>query len=198
MSVNFRGATGKGLGSPPWRAARIYLREGKTKLRRATGQDGSWLRRGRGPAPGESQDVFERGHEAVEVVPEETEGQGEGLGRRADPQARRAVATRQDARGEGQGNDSYLDEHFHVHERLGQDGETGAQEHLTGRVRHDGTRGRTDGQTESPSDTAGSRSRVRGAGFTGQPAARSPAQAPPTAPPKETAGAREGTPGAGL
>ena len=46
--------------------------------------------------------------------------------------------------GEANGNDSYLDEHLHVHERLGQDGETGAQEHLTGRVRHDGTRGPTD------------------------------------------------------
>lgn len=103
-----------------------------------------------------------------------------------------------DAGGEGESDDSYLDEHFHVHERLGQDGETGAQEHLTGRVRHDGTRGRTDRQTESPSATAGSRSRVRGAGFTGPPAARPPAQAPPTAPPKETAGAREGPPGAGL
>jgi hypothetical protein len=35
---------------------------------------------------------------------------------------------------------SHLDEHFHIHE---QDGETGVQEHLTGRVRHDGTRGQT-------------------------------------------------------
>lgn len=66
-------------------------------------------------------------------------------GARLEPmQPRWAVAARHGAGGEGSGDDSYLDEHFHVHERLRQDGETGAQEHLTGRVRHDGTRGRTD------------------------------------------------------
>lgn len=103
---------------------------------RAIGQGGSWLRRGSGPTRGEPLDVSARGLEAGEVVPE---GRG-----RPGTQARRAVTTRQDAGRQGQGDDSYLDEHFHVHERLGQDGETGAQEHLTGRVRHDGTRGRTD------------------------------------------------------
>lgn len=107
------------------------------------------------------------------------------------------AATRQDADREGQGDDSYLDEHFHVHERLGQDGETGAQEHLTGRVRHDGTRGRTDGQTESPSGTAGSRSRVGGAGFTGPPAARRPLRPRPRSRPKKRQALARGCPGRG-
>lgn len=71
----------------------------------------------------------------------ETEGPG-----RLEPILRRRGQRRPNRapRREGNGDDSYLDEHLHVHERLGQDGETGAQEHLTGRVRHDGTRGRTD------------------------------------------------------
>lgn len=104
--------------------------------------------------------------------------------------------------GGGNGGDSYLDEHFHVHERLGQDGETGAQEHLTGRVRHDGNRGRTDG----PSDQAGPRSRARTpASLARPPAARkhartqprsSSAQSPPTSP-AETVDARELAPGPG-
>lgn len=55
--------------------------------------------------------------------------------------------------GEGNG-DSYLDENLHVHERLGQDGETGAQEYLTGRVRHDGTRGPTDRRNHRATEPA--------------------------------------------
>lgn len=115
------------------------------------------------------------------------------------PGTLRAVATQQDADREGQGDDSYLHEHFHVHERLGQDGETGAQEYLTGHVRHRGTRtrGRTDRQTESPSGTAGSRSRVGGAGFTGPSAARRLLRPRPLSRPKKRQALARGRTGRG-
>lgn len=125
-----------------------------------TGQGGSWLpgteraspldreaRSREGPGPVEAP-------RAVEVVPagkEEAGSKGaasreiEGLGWLKPVLRHRGQRRLNKAPiGEGNGEDSYLDEHLHVHERLGQDGETGAQEHLTGRVRHDGTRGRTD------------------------------------------------------
>lgn len=72
VNVNFRGAAGKGLGSPRWRPTRIHLRDGKTKLRGATGQGraGWQLAAERERAcPGEPRGVFERGREPVGGCP---------------------------------------------------------------------------------------------------------------------------------
>lgn len=149
---------------------------------------------GAGP-PGASLGMFSRGA-ARRWKLSLTVGKGSIAGG-VRPGTLRAVATQQDADQEGQGDDSYLHEHFHVHERLGQDGETGAQEYLTGHVRHRGTGGRTDRQTESPSGTAGSRSRVGGAGFTGRSAARRLLRLRPLSRPKKRQALARGRPGRG-
>lgn len=91
----------------------------------------------------------------------------------------------------GNGDDSYLDEHLHVHERLGQDGETGAQEHLTGRVRHDGTRGRTDRPSHLATKPAPDHWPARGARARTPSGARlSPRPRPPRRPEKRLTLAR--------
>lgn len=149
VNASIRGATRKGLGSPRWQPARIRERKNKVEKSHRPGKArvAVGCRKGAG-LPGASLGMSPRGARGRGSCSwgerRAASREGEGLGRRANPKAQRAVATWQDAGGEGKGDDSYLDEHFHVHERLGQDGETGAQEHLTGRVRHDGTRGRTD------------------------------------------------------
>ena len=213
-----------GLGSSWWQLASINLRDEKTKFRGATGQgrtavgygerigpprlpqEGSetWGRpmsSGRGAGSGSCPCGEGRGSRE-KAASQGTEGPG-----RLEPIAKRGGQRRLNKApgGERDGDDSYLDEHLHVHERLGQDGEAGAQEHLTGCVRHDGTRGQTDRPSHQATEPLpyhvpgppASLARPRRAHTHARTGARLSAQSPPTAPPGETAGAREPAQGSG-